>query len=200
MNYVVRVRRLIAGALILGMALGGLALRPAPARAAAGQKPTVVRQQLVTVTATVVAVDLRQRVVTLRGPGGNTVAVWVDPSVKSLSAIKAGDRVAVRYYQSLVIQTRKAAPGEKLAARGMGATMVTDERGQTPAATATHQVQVTARVMALDKPNGLITLKGPQGNMRTFQIQNPALLTHVTVGDLIVFTYTAARAVSIVKA
>jgi hypothetical protein len=197
MTYMVLMRRAVTSVLALGMVLGGLSFQP-PAARAAGPKPTVVHRQLVTITATIVTVDLRQRLVTLRGPAGNTVAVWVDPSVTTLSAVKPGDRVAVRYYRSLLIKARKAVPGEKLAVQGMGATLVSDERGQTPAAIAAHQVQVTARVMALDKPEGLITLKGPQGNIRTFQV-NPALLTNVTVGDLIVFTYSEARAVSIVK-
>ncbi len=197
MKCVAVIRRSIAGALALGMVLGGLSFHPAAARAQAGPKPTVVHRQLVTITATVVAVDLRQRLVTLRGPAG-TVAVWVDPSV-SLSAVRVGNRVAARYYRSLVIKARKAAPGEKPSARAMGATIVSDEPGQAPAAMAAHQIQVTARVLALDKPDGLITLKGAQGNVRRFQV-DPALLTNLTVGDLIVLTYSEARAVSIVKA
>ena len=199
MKYGLLIRRSIAGVLTLGMVLGAPSLQ-LPTAGAAGQKPAMTHQQLETVTATIVAIDLRQRVVTLRGPAGNTVAVWVDPSVSNLSALKVGDRVAVGYYESLVIQARKAAPGEKPSAHGMSATFVTDERGQPPSAIAAHQAEVTARVTALDKPKGLITLKGPQGNIRTFQLENPAALTNVTVGDLIVFTYTAARAVSIARA
>jgi hypothetical protein len=53
--------------------------------------------------------------------------------------------------------------------------------------------------MALDKPRGLITLRGPQGTIRTFKVKDPSLLQHMTIGDNVVFKYTEAWAVGLVK-
>jgi hypothetical protein len=124
------------------------------------------------------------------------VTVHVSDQVKNLDQFNVGDKVAVTYYESLVIAGRKASPGDN-SVRAMTTTQVEDERGQGGgAAAAQRTVIVVAKVMALDKPNRLITLRGPKGNIRTCKVQNPSLLTHMTIGDNVVFKYTEAWAVA----
>ena len=66
------------------------------------EKPTVERSWVETITATVEALDLANRMVTLRGPQGNVVSLRVDESVKNLPQVKVGDQVVANYYVSLV--------------------------------------------------------------------------------------------------
>ena len=193
-------RQLAAVALTAVTGTGGLWMAPGTALAQAGPMPVVATQQRTVITTTITAIDLSARLVTLSGPGGETVTVHVSDEVKNLGQLKVGDRVAATYYVSLLIAGRKASPGDH-SVRAMSTSQVEDERGQGGGAAGMQRtITVVAKVMALDKPNGLITLRGPRGNIRTFKVQTPSLLTHMTIGDNVVFTYTEAWAVALAEA
>ena len=192
-------QQLTAAALPAVIVSGGLWMNPGTALAQAGPMPVVATQQRTVITATITAIDLSTRQVTLSGPGGNTVTVHASDEVKNLGQLKVGDRVAATYYASLLIEGRKASPGDN-SVKAMSMSQVEDERGQGGGAAGMQRtVTVVAKVMALDKPNGQITLRGPMGNIRTFKVQNPSLLTHMTIGDDVVVTYTEAWAVAIAE-
>jgi hypothetical protein len=55
----------------------------------------------VSVTATVAALDLEKRELTLKGPYGNLVTFTVDNQVTRLDEISVGDDVLVDYYVSM---------------------------------------------------------------------------------------------------
>lgn len=192
-------QRVTAAVLAAAMIAGGVALDVGPASAQAGPKPVVATQEQTTITATITAIDPATRTVTLTGPGGMTLVVHAGAQVTNFSQLKVGDRVGATYYESLVIAGRKASVGDNTV-RAMSTTQVEDERGAAGAAGAAQRtVTVVAKVYALDKPNGIITLRGPQGNFRTFKIKDPSLLTHMTIGDNVVIRYTEAWAVALVK-
>ena len=192
-------KQLTAAALPAAIVTGGLWMNPGTVLAQAGPMPVVATQQRTVITATITAIDLSTRQVTLSGPGGKTVTVHVSDEVKNLSQLKVGDRVAATYYASLLIEGRKASPGDN-SVKAMSMSQVEDERGQGGGAAGMQRtVTVVAKVMALDKPNGQITLRGPMGNIRTFKVQNPSLLTHMTIGDDAVISYTEAWAVAIAE-
>jgi Cu/Ag efflux protein CusF len=191
-------QQLTVAVLAAAMMGGGLWLNAGTASAQAGPKPVVETQQATVITAVVTAIDLSTRQVTLKGPNGS-VTVHVSDQVKNLDQLKVGDKVGATYYESLVIEGRKASPGDK-SAKAMSSSQSLDEQGQTGAMVGTQQtVTVVAKVVALDKPNGIITLKGPKGNVRTFKIKDASLLTHMTIGDDVVFKYTEAWAVAVAK-
>jgi Cu/Ag efflux protein CusF len=52
-------------------------------------------------------VDPQNRTVTLTGPSGKSMTFKVNPSVKNLSKLKAGDDVVVRYFEALAINLQK---------------------------------------------------------------------------------------------
>jgi hypothetical protein len=68
---------------------------------------------LVSVTATVEAIDQTSREVTLRGPLGNTVTFTVDKRVKRLDEVKVGDLVSADYYLSVAAELRPPTPEEE---------------------------------------------------------------------------------------
>jgi len=192
-------QQLTAAALPAVIVSGGLWMNPGTALAQAGPMPVVATQQRTVITATITAIDLSTRQVTLSGPGGKTVTVHVSDEVKNLGQLKVGDRVAATYYASLLIAGRKASPGDN-SVKAMSMSQVEDQRGQGGGEAGMQRtVTVVAKVMALDKPNGQITLRGPMGNIRTFKVQNPSLLTHMTIGDDAVISYTEAWAVAIAE-
>jgi len=90
----------------------GEALTPTSRRAAvlsgpSGQKPAGAAVVISDMTATVENVDRDKREVTLRGPGGNTIEVSVDPSVGNLEQIKEGDKITTTYTEALAVSVEK---------------------------------------------------------------------------------------------
>jgi Cu/Ag efflux protein CusF len=197
-----------AGALALG-ACGAketvpaqTAAAPAPA-AAAAPAPTPVlsgtlAENTITANATVKAIDQKTRMVTLKGPDGKTQTIQVDESVKNLPQVKKGDQVIVTYYESLAYNVVREA-GVK---RGvtMAEQLNTAQPGEMPAAVGARAVTVTAKIKAIDKTNGTVTLKGPKGNMETVKVRDPSKLDKVKVGDHVQLTYTQALAISVEEA
>lgn len=76
-------------------------------RAALGQKPAGNYSRTVDISATVEALDLKNRKVTLRGPKGNTVTLDVGEQVKRLDKVKVGDIVAAEYTEVVEISVSK---------------------------------------------------------------------------------------------
>ena len=160
------------------------------------KKPTVERSSLVTVTATVEALNLEKRIVTLKGPKGDVVTFRVDERVKNLPQVKVGDQVVAKYYESVAV--RMAEAGEPLSTETSGVTSA--KPGEMPAGIAARQVTVTASVEAIDKETPSITLKGPEGNVVTVIVMDPKNLEKVKVGDKLAITYTEALAISVERA
>lgn len=72
------------------------------ATAKPGEKPAGVAAEQTTVVATVEKVDTKKRLVTVKGPRGNTVDVEVkDP--KKLKQVKVGDEVEITYTEALAL-------------------------------------------------------------------------------------------------
>ncbi|HEY7449147.1 MAG TPA: hypothetical protein VH702_13405, partial [Vicinamibacterales bacterium] len=64
-------------------------------------------------TVTIEAIDYKSRLVTMKDSAGTSETVYVGPEVKRFDALKVGDKVTFRYYESVVYQIRK--PGDKTA-------------------------------------------------------------------------------------
>jgi len=109
-----------------------------------------------TISATVEAINVATRTLTLKGPKGNYLDIVAPATMKRFSEVKVGDTLTARYYENLVI--RKKLPGEKdvdTAAEG-----VTPGGGGKPAGTAAKQRTITATITALDPKVPSITLSG----------------------------------------
>lgn len=157
------------------------------------KKPAVERSRVVKVTATVEALDLATRMVTLRGPEGNTITFRADETVKNLPQVKVGDQVVAEYYESVAIQVMK--PGQVQA--GTAGAAATAKPGEKPGMVAAGETTITASIEAIDREMPSVTLKGPEGNVKTFQVMDPKNLENVKVGDQVVITYTVAVAISV---
>jgi hypothetical protein len=168
-----------------------------PAAAAPGDKPGVVIADIAVITATVEAVDQDKRTVTLKGPKGRTVMLKVGPDAKNFDQIKVGDKVKGKFLDSIALFVRKS--GAPPDAAEMQAVSVAP-RGQKPMAMAVDTVEITAKVEKVDYKKRLITLKGPDGQMKTIKVDTRVKkLGAVKVGDEIVLRHTEAIALEVVK-
>ena len=165
--------------------------------AAPAAQPKVVKERAAVMTATVQAIDLNTRIVTLKGPKGEVRDIKVGEEAVNLPQVKVGDLVTVKYYESLAIEVIK--PGT-VSGAGEKSAIVRAKPGEMPGGMAARQSTVTATVTAIDKKKGTITLKGPEGKTVIAKAEEPKNLDKVKVGDELMITYTEALAISVEKA
>lgn len=154
---------------------------------------------LVSITATVQAIDLEKREVTLKGPLGNVVTFTVDKRVKRLKEVKAGDDVTADYYVSLAGELRAPTEEEKQNPITILGELARAPKGTQPAGGGLRAIKVVTTVEGLDLPTQSVTLKGPLGNYATIRARNVDNLKQLRLGDTIVVTYTEALAISVEK-
>jgi Cu/Ag efflux protein CusF len=147
-----------------------------------------------TIVATVEAVDAAQRQVTLKGPKGKVVPLTVGPDVRNLDQVKVGDRVSVRYLESLSLALKK--DGKALPSSTKASDAARAKEGERPGGAVAEQVTVTADVTAVDTKTGIITLKGPKQTV-DLHVADPEQLKLIKVGDQIEAVYTQALALSV---
>jgi len=161
--------------------------------------PLAAEAQEVDLVATVVSVDVPSRIVVLQNDEGKQSKVKVGDAVQRLDEIKAGDKVKIRYYESVTMDLRRHSKDKPAAT-----TEMVSERapaGQLPAGLVARQVTVTAEVTDIDLKKNTVTLKGPGGS-HTVAVKKPeyqASLKKLKKGDLIDITYSEAMAAEVMK-
>ena len=147
------------------------------------------------VTATVKALDLNNREVTLEEAHGKTETIKVGPQVRNLEQVHVGDKVVVKYVQGLMMQMQTAgeAPVEPEAAVAAGRAAPGEQPGAGIAAT----VRATVTITAIDMKNRMVVFEGPQGNLYQVKAGPEVHLEKAKVGDKLVATYTEAMAITV---
>lgn len=187
----------VAAAVLVSLTIAGVSLADdqAPAKKEPAKKPSIRKEQTVSETATVEAVDLTTRVLTLKGSKGNVFDLKAGEEVRNLAQVKVGDQIKVKFYQSLAIDVMAA--GKAPGGRQESVVMDRAKQGEKPAGMIGSQVTVTATVEAIDRKKHTVTLKGPEGKTKVVKAANPANLKNVKVGDEVVITLTEAVAISV---
>jgi Cu/Ag efflux protein CusF len=115
--------------------------------------------------------------------------------VKRFHELKVGDKVTVRYHESVVFAVRR--PGDPVAASGGGDTKITRSTGSTPGATVSRQMTATVTIQAIDLKVPSVTIKGEDGAVSSFKVEDKKNLEGFKVGDRVLITYTQAYAMSV---
>ena len=187
----------LAGALFVACFVGqALAQSETPAKPAKPQFSAVSESEAVSITATVEKIDLKQRLVTLKGPEGNEVTIHVDKRVKNLPQVKKGDEVVIDYLESIAVDLHKSGEPPEVAAAGA---VETAKPGAMPGGVAVKRLRVTATISAIDPAKSSVTLTGPRGNSIPVKVKDPARLEGLKVGDSVDVTYTEALAIAVKK-
>ena len=97
-------------------------------RRSQGDKP-ITKQNQVTVTATIKAIDPATRSITLRAENGDEDTFTVGPDVTRFDQLKAGDTIKATYYESLVFQVRKPGTPAPTSGTGLAAGRLKDAPG-----------------------------------------------------------------------
>jgi hypothetical protein len=183
------------------LALGLALALPAILRATDHDHPTIPaigQDVLLDVTATIQAVNLETREVTLKGDSDRTFTITVDPRIKRLAEFKPGDKVEAQYYASVAAELRAPTEEEKTTPY-----LVLEDKAHAPADAhpaggGLRVVRAVATIEGLDRTDGTVTVKGPKGNFATIKVQDPSRIEKLHIGDTLIITYTEAFAVSLV--
>jgi Cu/Ag efflux protein CusF len=146
-------------------------------------------------TATVVAVDMATRTVTLKRPDGRIFDVHAGDEVKNLDKIKPGDKVSAEYTQALSLELKKGTVGA--AKRIESSDVKRSPAGAPPSATMGSNVTILADVIAVNAKDKVVTLRGPQGHMVDLKVEDPAQLKNIKAGDQVEAVYTEALAIAV---
>jgi hypothetical protein len=161
---------------------------------------------VVTMVATVEAVDVTNRVVTVIGPNNNWVEVVVGPD--KIKLIKVKEKITISYQDEVAVALRKVNKGEQgdnIAAEeteGMGLDDPTVAE-QDWVTVSPHggaeltTVEVTDTIAAVNRNKRTITFAGTGGKTRTF-VAGPSIdLDQIEPGDEVVLEVTRAVAVDV---
>jgi hypothetical protein len=140
----------------------------------------------------VIKVDSKLRDVTVVIAVGDTVILTCGPEVKNFPQIKVGDTVKAKYTETLTVHVE--ATGTPAVTEQVSSSEA--KPGEKPHGAETNRVQFSATITAIDKAKGTVTLKGYRGNEYELTPQVKENLDKVKVGQLVVFTYDEAIAVS----
>jgi hypothetical protein len=158
-----------------------------PAHAQAGGMFGVGDTDTISIRATVKAVDMKTRTVTLVGPQGEIKTLKVGEQVQNLAQVKPGDTVVARYWESVAYVI--APPGTKLPENAMAIAEAQAVPGEKPAGGVGAKIIVTGLVVGVNPAAHTISLVNPAGGeIRTLTVKNPEyqqMLPQIKVGDTI---------------
>jgi hypothetical protein len=166
-------------------AVGGVAVAPGKAAGAA----------VVKATATVEAVDPATRSITLKGAKGDLHTFVASDKVRNFDQIKVGDKLTVKYVESLTIELKK--DGKAVVGRTETTDLKRAAAGEKPGGVAQSEVTIVADVVGVDAKKKTVSVKNEKGEVVDLHVQDPEQIKLVKKGDQIQATYTQAVAIAL---
>jgi Cu/Ag efflux protein CusF len=154
-----------------------------------------VEAKPVTVTATIEAIDKDARVVTLKGPKGQSVDVKAPDAMEGFNTLRVGDQVSATYYEAIALQVRR--PGDP--ARSQAPETTVRRQELKPGSETRRQQTVTATVDTVDGASSIVTVKRSDGRALTIPVADPTQLQNLKSGDTVDVTYYESLFVKVAR-
>ncbi len=161
------------------------------------QKPILKNETLLTIEATVTAINQATRQVTLEDAEGETLTIVAGEQVRNLAQVAVGDKLKVDYLQIIeikVLEPEAAEVGVRQTVAGERA-----EAGEKPAGAAVTETTIVASIEAIDKEKQTVSLKGPEGHIRTLKVRKPENFENIAVDDKVMITFAQLLAVKVTE-
>ncbi|MDN8613046.1 hypothetical protein [Variovorax ginsengisoli] len=153
---------------------------------------------VLSVTGEVTAVDVANRIVSIKGPRGNINDLRVDPAVRNLEQVKVGDRVRLSYRIGVAVALVKGGDGIRERVETDAAAVA--QKGARPGGIAVNRTTIVANVFSLDRKKNIVTLRGTSGQLVDVHVRDPKALQDVKVGDQVVANITESVALRVTPA
>lgn len=164
------------------------------------KKPDEIITDTSVINGTVVAVDYKSRMVTLKDKAGYYATFTADREVKNLDRIQKGDQAVATYMESIGI--RVVAPDSAICDIGKKGEVTVDIglKGDKPYRITARIVEYKAVVDTIRPQGRQIAVRGSRGNILSFKVgKNIEGLENVKKGDVVVIYYTEAIAILLEK-
>ena len=157
--------------------------------------------ELVSITAPVDSVDLKDRVVFLKD-GDNLVGIHVPKHIPNLKNVKKGDVLVVDYAQAVAVGLTAAGKGQQPGASGVTKVVVRGKGPNAkPFAETSTTVFATVKIESIDVQNRLVTFKLPNGEIQKAKVAKSVLgLEKFKAGDDVLVEFVDDLAIGFVTA
>jgi Cu/Ag efflux protein CusF len=177
-----------------------VAATPAPAQTTKSSSVstgpgTVKTVETARATATVAAIDMATRTVSLKRSDGSVIDVHAGEEVRNLDKVRVGDTVTAEYTQALSLSLKKGAAG--VPRRSQSVEVARAPIGGQPSASVGMKTSVLADVVAVNGKTKVATLRGPDGHTVDLKVSDPEQLGNIKAGDQVEAVYTQANAISV---
>lgn len=177
---------------LLGVAIG--------VSGCASHRPTETHETRVEREArvTVEAMDVPNRLVTVRTATGDSLTVYVDESVKTFPQAVVGDQVRIRYVESMALHLVK--PGDAIKGYEVTESKSAPQPGS-PVGAAATEIKTTVKIESVHEKGAKVTFTGPRGR-RAVRLHDAAMreyASNLRPGDTVEVTYKEALALSLEK-
>ncbi len=167
---------------------------------------------IITLTGTVALIEIPERLITVVGPNGITVAAIISPDVKDIKKIKLKETVTIQFTQDIAVAIQKAdgppmTDGQEFIKNetsdmSMNAPTVAEQNWTetTPSGgvSSLTTIEVTDTISAINRRKRTITFSGEGNTTRTIQVPGSvSSFSGLEVGDMIVLEITRAVVVNV---
>ena len=181
------------------LAVPAYAAEPVAGGDAVSNMPAAAAGVNMTSTATVEAIDVENRIVTLRNEDGEVFRQAVGDEVRNLAQVKVGDKVTVTYQVGLALALSPANDAGALRKRVETDSLSRTALGQKPGGTIRKTVEAEGVVEAIDAKARTVTLKGAEHTLK-LEVDNAVDMSNIKVGDKVFAVYQESLAISVTPA
>ena len=157
------------------------------------------KMEQLTMRGTVTEINADTREITLMDTEGGLNTVKVGEEVKRFDEIAVGDVIEFDYYMYIKAEFREPT-AEELAEPVQ---MVIEEgiapEDMSPGAAVGAVIKAVVTIEALNRPNMIATVSGPNGNFVSIPMEDAEFMTKLRIGQVLILTYAEAMAVSLEK-
>jgi hypothetical protein len=158
------------------------------------------REIVKTVYATIQAINLETREVTLKGQQGNVFTLVADPEIKRLAEFAVGDDIVLDYSISMAAEIRQPTPEELAKPYSVVEDTTRASAKQTPGVEGYKIIEAVVTVEGLDRQTQTVTIKGPKGHYLAIKVKDPSTLDKLRLGDVALVVYSESYALRLEKA
>jgi hypothetical protein len=194
-------------ALLLAAAAQAQAPAPVPAPPLSTKRPVemqptgtpgkAIATRTMQITATVYAIDVPTRILTLQHDMGGVETMKVGPEVKRLDEFAVGDTVVVDFQQGLALEFQPV--GSEFVPPTDVAVGAPGGKDQASVGARAMGVKGTVTVTAINSARRLVSITGPGGNVYKVKAGPKVQLEKLKVGDKLLATYVEAVAIKLEK-
>jgi hypothetical protein len=183
---------------VVPAALGLLSLLGVTATTIAAQEtvPVTGVAEIITSTVRVQAVNLGKRQLTVRNQEGETFTIDVPPEVRRLTEIRPGDVIVAEHREALAVGLHRTDASTGIRERREAVSVERAGMDQPPGIVARETVQVLANVVAIDKAQRKVTIRGAEHTV-ILKVSEGIDLGEIAVGDEVLAVYIQEVAINL---